>query len=456
MCVIATIVKKNQNKNIEEALKMSLKNFEDVQPHGSGFVGISIIDKKDKKGKKEKQARYAFDKQLTMGLDRIAENMESSQCVNYHFRTKTTGDVDLKNIHFWKRGRWIFAHNGWVSQYGDSYQAGKARKEVDSYLFFKELISQEALKDNGKIDWNKIGEIDRAKSFSGRFLLIDSELHRLYYYGDFHLYLFERDIMALCSTTIDLISQVDFFKYTFTMAPSIEIIHKKIDGVHCLDLVDNSFVKVMDLPRPVYTYTPTSVNSYSRGIGDYSREIEVYNKYNRYDHLGRLKEDENLVGDVEGTDEIADDYDFNRIVIDLINHEELEGLVGIDRVMADYKKKGKYLSKEAMAILRGDWKKTMTTKEIARYKILLEANEEANCVIDYGYNNNNEYIDDNHKQKYLDIVLDSEDKMINIQRKAEKRINKIEGYNNKIIKELRDRQQKIFKGAKSDKKGGKK
>jgi glutamine amidotransferase len=65
-----------------------------------------------------------------------------------HVRQKTVGDTSLANTHPFKRGRWVFAHNGtikdvsWLRDHASPERRAEVEGETDSELLFAWLLTR--------------------------------------------------------------------------------------------------------------------------------------------------------------------------------------------------------------------------------------------------------------------------------------------------------------------------
>jgi len=176
----------------------------------------------------------------------IKNSLKDFDIVNYHFRSSTGGEHGLLNIHFWKIGKWVFAHNGTAS----NFQKGK---ECDSLGLFKTMIKKHFLSQEGYINIKKIKKFINDSTFWGRFILINSETKKIYYFGDWHIYLINRSYLVITSSIVNFESKetIEMLGITFETDEEIplEILETKLDGIFTFSfnegfiLEDNEFKK---------------------------------------------------------------------------------------------------------------------------------------------------------------------------------------------------------------------
>lgn len=117
MCKLLIGIKlkdKDEENNFEKVLKLQ-ENILRKEPHGVASLKIlkndSVIVKK------------ALDDYSPV-FDDIYKSLGSIKVVGLHTRQATSGNIDLKNTHFFEVGDYLFAHNGFVNEYSLSSSYG--------------------------------------------------------------------------------------------------------------------------------------------------------------------------------------------------------------------------------------------------------------------------------------------------------------------------------------------
>jgi hypothetical protein len=159
----------------------------------------------------------------------IASSLRDFDVVNYHFRSSTGGEKGLLNVHFWKIGKWVFAHNGTAP----TFQKGK---DCDSLGLFKTMLKKHILSQEGYINIKKIKKFISDSTFLGRFILINSETREMYYFGDWHVYLINRSYMVVASSisSFDNKETVEALGISFETDEDVplEVLESKFDGIN--------------------------------------------------------------------------------------------------------------------------------------------------------------------------------------------------------------------------------
>ncbi|MDP9151710.1 MAG: class II glutamine amidotransferase [Myxococcota bacterium] len=89
-----------------------------------------------------------------------------------HVRQKTIGETSLVNTHPFKRGRWVFAHNGtvkdvaWLRQHSSAKRLAEVCGETDSEILFAWLLT--SLDQAGVADAPASSETDRTIGTAAR------------------------------------------------------------------------------------------------------------------------------------------------------------------------------------------------------------------------------------------------------------------------------------------------
>ena len=128
MCYIITAIKLQENEPAKKAILQVLASEQENNDDGTGSVCFDRATGEPK-----------LERKMWKSPSKMLKDLNSFEVINYHFRTSTAGAVDKSNIHFWKKGNWIFCHNGTISGQTDE-------KASDSNKFFSNIIEKGFLK----------------------------------------------------------------------------------------------------------------------------------------------------------------------------------------------------------------------------------------------------------------------------------------------------------------------
>jgi len=250
MCTIIGVYRKEKNNlDLQKAIEYSIT--EEAMLNKDGFAIFA-----DEFGKKP------YIKRLLAPSTQVISEALKYNAVHFHGRQATTGEVHENNVHFWNIGEWIFGHNGWVREYSSFFSEKKDKDSLtDSYLFFHEMMKRGYVKED-KIKWDKIDRLADEKSFSGRFVLINSKTKKAYYAGDWNAYLIgdgEDRVLLIASKKISLYKQVNFFGIDFTHQDNeLNIITKDLKGVFCINYEEGTYTEIL----PEFNETTYSVSKW--------------------------------------------------------------------------------------------------------------------------------------------------------------------------------------------------
>jgi predicted glutamine amidotransferase len=247
MCFILTAIKLQENEEAKNAILSILKEKQAMNPHGTASVCFDDKATEIKRG--------LFDNWSDM-----KKTLDIFTITNYHFRQATIGKKNLKNVHFWKIGNWIFCHNGHIDAMGNEI-------ESDSLVFFKSLIKKNYLTKDNQLKGKSIKEYVNTKDFWGRFLIINSKTKNIYFFGDYELYLVNKSYLVFTSTSVNFENKLDVMGLEFDIGESIETLDSKIDGIWMLNYKTQKFMQIFE------TFKDYSWGAYGYG-GNKSRARE--------------------------------------------------------------------------------------------------------------------------------------------------------------------------------------
>jgi predicted glutamine amidotransferase len=129
--------------------------------HRDGW-GLAVFD--------EQAGRWQLDKGIACASEderfhRVAVGSRGEVLVS-HVRRKTVGETSLANTHPFERGRWVFAHNGtvtdiaWLRAQTSRERAAEVQGETDSELLFAWLLTR--LDEAGSAHTGASFDTDRA------------------------------------------------------------------------------------------------------------------------------------------------------------------------------------------------------------------------------------------------------------------------------------------------------
>ncbi len=242
MCFICTVFKIQEDKNLENSIANMMQDEQKGNSHGTGAMCFNQDDNETYEGRKESE-----------NLTTMKEVLGKFDIVNYHFRRSTGGELGEHNIHFWKIGKWAFAHNGSIAL----YQSGR---DCDSLGFFKTLIKKHILGHNSYINTKKIKKMINATNFWGRFIIINLETKKMYFFGDFHAYLINQSYLVVTSSTCKFENKnlLSVFGLTFEAPETqkLEILESKLDGIFSYTFKDG-FVGIDENLKETFKFTET-------------------------------------------------------------------------------------------------------------------------------------------------------------------------------------------------------
>jgi len=224
MCVILSIHQKEKNPKIQLALINKIISLKAYNNNGIGILAFNINNDK-----------WFYKREMKLDIPELQKVFWNYDVLNIHLRLATSGKETRENIHFWKKGNWFLAHNGTLSGYTGSFYS-ESKDKCDSYLFFKELVALNYITDNGKVKYNKIKKLAEAKSFWGRFVLVNLEKKKIWYFGDFKASLLSNKVMVISTTDMDLTDFSSFYGLIFQTEKKISVATTEIDGIFCIDL----------------------------------------------------------------------------------------------------------------------------------------------------------------------------------------------------------------------------
>lgn len=217
MCFICSGISIKKDDKLVYPIVNMLSDGQDSNKDGTGAYCFNYEDNKIY------QARTL--KETSLGFQNAIKDFD---VVNYHFRTSTGGEKGLLNVHFWKIGKWAFAHNGTAKD----FEKGKC---CDSLGLFKTMLKKHLLSQEGYINTKKIKKFINSSTFWGRFILINTETRKMYYFGDWHVYLINRSYMVITSAiaTFESKEMVNMLGLSFETEEEtpLEVLECKLDGI---------------------------------------------------------------------------------------------------------------------------------------------------------------------------------------------------------------------------------
>jgi hypothetical protein len=126
MCKLI-IAKKENNDNLTEFKNFLQLNYDGLYNEKDG-ISAMIINYKNKISLHRKFELESYEDILS----EVDNKLNDAKFIILHSRTGTSGIKDIRNVHLWKIGDWIFAHNGFVGEYNDSksFFAGYTRHPI--------------------------------------------------------------------------------------------------------------------------------------------------------------------------------------------------------------------------------------------------------------------------------------------------------------------------------------
>ena len=193
-------------------------------PDGFGLVAYNA------KGDVLEAKRMQYDAEL------MARALLKYDAVHIHLRLATTGSKCLENIHWFSSGQWRFAHNGTV--YLKTTKAEKIDIS-DSEAFFRLLVRRGLLKDDGRVAWRQIDNVAQSSALWGRFVILNLDKRRAYYFGDFEAQLIG-GLVSIGSASFGHVTQADTFGLSFTKDVSVG--ETSFEGITRVNVADMKLV----------------------------------------------------------------------------------------------------------------------------------------------------------------------------------------------------------------------
>ena len=227
MCVILSIYQKEKkNKN---AIVNTIESLIPSNPDGIGIVSFDNVKQK-----------WTSQRELKIDINDLRQIFQDNNIINVHLRNGTSGKISKHNIHFWRKNDWMFAHNGQITEYSNNNHF------TDSYIFFQRLVNLNYLEENGKIHYKKIKKMMNKLSYWGRFVLINTKTNRIYYFGDFHVYLMNKNTLIISTQHIDFNNYYSFYGITFRDKKQTDIMKIKMEGIFYIDINKEKMKKIDD------------------------------------------------------------------------------------------------------------------------------------------------------------------------------------------------------------------
>lgn len=256
-CGILSIYQLRKDRQVQEAINDIVSELTFGYTDGASYLCLNF---KNNRIKHKRQLNPFFQTE-TIPL------FNNYDVLNFHFRQKTYGEVALKNVHLWQVGNWYFAHNGW----GGRYKNEGAKNLTDSLLFFKEIVKRNYIRKNNACYTKKIKELASDNNVSGKFILINKKSKRIYYFGDFHVYLLDRKALVISSEELDFKEWVFSFGMIFSVKDyNLEIAEKEIDGIYVMDLKKRKLKEIDEDSFGTITYKWDRNNNETKQKGNYT------------------------------------------------------------------------------------------------------------------------------------------------------------------------------------------
>ena len=280
--------KLNNNRNLETEAKIKKVALEKLRENPDG----SFIQS-------ENVPLRTLDKSLA--IKTIADMPFDN--VLLHFRTATTGKVNLDNIHGWEQDSFQFLHNGWISDYSPKATSNfgygtatttlaKDAEHTDSYLLFMDLVK--AINDRGRSDKKIIKSIKKVIkncSFYGRAILVDKLQDKAFLFGDWYSYLADDSYLIVSSHDINLEQEYEVKSHGLRFEYSSKaLLENEFEGIILIkNFSQPNFhfqhrgeLEEKDTYKDSYTeYTPTPI-TYKPTTTTYYDDLETEEEYNKY------------------------------------------------------------------------------------------------------------------------------------------------------------------------------
>ena len=226
MCVILSITQLNKNKKIQEELVANIEEAKEYNKDGIGIIGANTTNND-----------FVCRREMKCSASQLFNLLDRFNLLNIHLRQATSGVVARKNVHFWQKKNWFFAHNGAIGDYPEG-------KYSDSFLFFQELCNRHFVKQNGIVLDKKISALKDEKTFWGRFLLYHQPLRKTFFFGDFHTYALAEDALVVATKELDFSEYFHLCGIRFDKTAPFQVLHRKMDGIFSLTLKRKSFNRI--------------------------------------------------------------------------------------------------------------------------------------------------------------------------------------------------------------------
>ena len=273
MCFILTSLKIKDNPDCLYPILKLLTTEQSGNRDGTGAYCFNLKDE-----------QTSYHRTMTAEHTTMAYDLKNFDVCNYHFRMGSSGSKDERNIHFWKIGDWLFAHNGTATDHVKG-------EMTDSYNLFSNLIQKHLIKHNGKIDFEGIKKFINSTTFWGRFIIINTKSNKMYFFGDWHCYVINKSYMVLTSAKSDFETYQTFLGISFEDPnTTLEVLETEIDGMFYFD------------PKSGFTQVDTDFKA--KYWNNYYKKTNDYKSYDEY--MANNQEDSDYTGEVK---ELTDWYE---------------------------------------------------------------------------------------------------------------------------------------------------
>lgn len=227
MCVIISVYQKQ--KKINNTIIDKVDELRFSNPDGIGVVGFDSNKK-----------HWTTKRELNIDKSTIKKVFQDSNVINIHLRSSTAGKINKTNVHFWENGDWMFAHNGVITEYSqDKFLS-------DSRIFFDRLITYGYIGENGKIKYKKIKKMMNKLTYWGRFILINTKTNKIYYFGDFHAYMMNKNTLIISTQSINFNDYFDLYGVVFREKNKNEVMKVKMKGIFYIDIDKETLKQIED------------------------------------------------------------------------------------------------------------------------------------------------------------------------------------------------------------------
>lgn len=142
MCKLLIAIKdkglsKKDNESFRDVL---LAQFDDLDKEKDGCGGIVMThDNKFHSSRSLENYEQVYRD--------ISKHVDEARLIALHTRTKTSGERNLANVHFFESGDWTFAHNGWVQEYmGYNYRDTEYNRYYGNQAGYKDTNDNKDIK----------------------------------------------------------------------------------------------------------------------------------------------------------------------------------------------------------------------------------------------------------------------------------------------------------------------